>query len=153
VEAVKPMSNLQAIVDRLEIEELRAEYNDAGMMADYDRLLSLFTEDAAWRIPSANIEFVGRAAMSAGIKPLRGSWEFFVQNTHPGPIRFDGDTATGRVYVAELGRFRDGRSHTNYAIFHDRYQRTPDGWKFAERTYEVRYLDTTPLPGSVPGNG
>lgn len=25
-----------------------------------------------------------------------------------------------------------------------------DGWKFAERVYEVRYLDTTPLAGSAP---
>jgi hypothetical protein len=24
------------------------------------------------------------------------------------------------------------------------------GWKFAERVYEVRYLDTTPLAGSAP---
>jgi hypothetical protein len=45
---------------------------------------------------------------------------------------------------------RDGKSELNYAIYHDRYQRTPDGWKFAERVYEVRYLDHTPLPGSVP---
>ncbi len=28
--------------------------------------------------------------------------------------------------------------------------RTPDGWKFTERVYEVRYLDTTPLAGSAP---
>jgi hypothetical protein len=33
---------------------------------------------------------------------------------------------------------------------YDRYQRTADGWKFTERVYEVRYLDTTPLAGSGP---
>ena len=38
----------------------------------------------------------------------------------------------------------------NYAIYHDRYRRTAYGWKFAERVYEVRYLDTTPLTGSAP---
>jgi hypothetical protein len=27
---------------------------------------------------------------------------------------------------------------------------TEDGWKFAERVYEVRYLDPTPLAGSAP---
>jgi hypothetical protein len=47
-------------------------------------------------------------------------------------------------------RFRDGRSQLNYAVYHDRYQRTPDGWKFTERVYELRYLDTTPLAGSAP---
>jgi len=73
-----------------------------------------------------------------------------VQNTHPGTIQLDGDTATGRAYMQELARTRDGRQGLNYAIYHDRYQRTPDGWKFAERVYEVRYLDTSPLAGSAP---
>lgn len=38
---------------------------------------------------------------------------------------------------------RDGSSHLNYALYHDRYERTADGWKFSERVYEVRYLDST----------
>ena len=28
----------------------------------------------------------------------------------------------------------------------------PDGWKFTERVYEVRYHDTTPLAGSAPAS-
>ena len=48
----------------------------------------------------------------------------------------------------ELGRSRDGRSVTNYAIYHDRYLRTPQGWRFSERVYEPLYLDTSPLTGS-----
>jgi hypothetical protein len=79
-----------------------------------------------------------------------GNWEFFVQNIHPGTIRLEGDTAVGRAYVSELGRLRNGSSHLNYAVYHDRYQRTPDGWKFAERVYEVGYVDPTPLAGSAP---
>jgi hypothetical protein len=46
--------------------------------------------------------------------------------------------------------FRDGRSHLNYAVYHDRYQRTPDGWRFAERIYGSDNFDTTPLAGSAP---
>jgi hypothetical protein len=45
---------------------------------------------------------------------------------------------------------RDGSSHLNYSVYHDRYQRTPEGWRFAERVDEVKYLDTTPLGGSPP---
>jgi hypothetical protein len=52
--------------------------------------------------------------------------------------------------MSELTRFRDGRSELNYGIYHDRYQRTPDGWKFTERVHEIRYLDDTPLAGSAP---
>jgi len=73
-----------------------------------------------------------------------------VQTTHPGTIQIDGDTASGRAYMQELGRGHDGRSGLLYAIYHDRYQRTGDGWKFTERVFEVRYLDTSPLAGSPP---
>jgi hypothetical protein len=68
-------------------------------------------------------------------------------------IRLDGDTASGRAYLQELIRLRDGSSQLNYAIYHDRYQRTADGWKFTERVYEIRYLDHSPLAGSVPRAG
>ncbi len=143
------MRDNQAIVDRVEIEALRGEFTDAGMMRDWDRLASLFTLDGVWRIPDANVEIVGREEIRAGVERLRGHWEYFVQNTHPGTIQLDGDTAAGRAYICEFGRFRDGSSHLNYSLYHDRYQRTPDGWKFTERVYEVRYLDTTPLAGSA----
>ncbi|HEY9473149.1 MAG TPA: nuclear transport factor 2 family protein [Mycobacteriales bacterium] len=144
------MSDLQAIADRFEIEALRGEFTDAGMMRDYDRFASLFTQDGVWRIPNVNVEFVSREEIRAGIERLQGLWDYFVQTVHPGTIQLGGDTAVGRAYVSEFGRMRDGSSHLNYSLYHDRYQRTPEGWKFTERVYEVRYLDTTPLAGSAP---
>jgi ketosteroid isomerase-like protein len=142
------MNNLQAIADRVEIEALRAEFTDASMMYDWDRFASLFTEDGAWRMPHIDVELVSRDEIRAGVERLRGTWAYFVQNAHPGTIQLDGDTAVGRAYIVEFGRFHDGRSNLNYSLYHDRYQRTPDGWKFAERVYEVRYVDNTPLAGS-----
>ncbi len=144
------MSDLQAIADRVEIEALRGEATDAVMMHDYDRLASLFTPDGVVRIPHINAEAVSRQEIRAGSERLQALLDYFVQTTHPGTIQLDGDTASGRAYLSELVRFRDGRSELNYAIYHDRYQRTADGWKFTERVYEVRYLDTTTLAGSAP---
>jgi ketosteroid isomerase-like protein len=144
------MSDLQAIIDRVEIEALRGEFTDAAMMRDYDRLASLFTQDGMLRMPNIPAELAGREEIRAWGDRVPDLVDFLVQNTHPGTIRLDGDTASGRAYMHEAGRARDGRSELNYAIYHDRYQRTPDGWKFTERVYEVRYHDTTPLAGSVP---
>ena len=144
------MSALEAIADRVEIEALRGEYTDAAMMRDYDRLASLFTPDGALRIPDANVELAGRGEIRAWGERVPAAVAYLVQTTHPGTIRLDGDTASGRAYICELIRMRDGSSHLNYAIYHDHYQRTGDGWKFTERVYEIRYLDTTPLAGSVP---
>ncbi|MEV4508413.1 LUD domain-containing protein [Dactylosporangium sp. NPDC049525] len=144
------MNDFQAVADRVEIEALRGEFTDAAMMRDRPRLAALFTPDGALRMPNIPVELVGREAILAGGERLQRQWDFFVQTTHPGTIVLDGDTATGRAYIQELARTLDGREGLNFAVYHDRYQRTGDGWRFAERVYEVRYLDTSPLAGSAP---
>ncbi|WP_326816362.1 nuclear transport factor 2 family protein [Streptomyces sp. NBC_01762] len=144
------MSDFQAIADRVEIEALRGEFTDAVMMRDYDRIALLFTPDGALRMPNIPVELEGQEAIRAWGRRVPAVVDFLVQNTHPGVIQLDGDTASGRAYMSEVGRGRDGRGGLNYAIYHDRYQRTGDGWKFAERVYEVRYEDASPLAGSPP---
>jgi ketosteroid isomerase-like protein len=144
------MSDLRAIADRVEIEALRAEFTDASMMHDWDRFASLFTSDGAWRMPHIKEELVTRESIRAGVERLRGLWQYFVQTVHPGMIQLDGDTAVGRAYIAEFGRFREGSSHLNYSLYHDRYERTAEGWKFAERRYELRYVDDSELTGEAP---
>ena len=119
-------------------------------MRDYDRLASLFTPDGALRMPDIPVELAGREQIRAWGARVPEVLDYLVQTTHPGVIQVDGDAASGRAYMQELGRARDGRSEQNFAIYHDRYRRTADGWRFTERVYEVRYRDTTPLTGSAP---
>ena len=138
------------VIDRFEITALAGEFTDAVMVKDFDRLGALFTEDGELRIPAADIAFIGRDAVREGIERLQGNWEFYVQNIHPGSIVLEGDTATGRSYLTEMGRFHDGTSNQNTGIYHDEYRRTPDGWRFTSRVYEPRYLDFSPLPGGPP---
>jgi uncharacterized protein (TIGR02246 family) len=144
------MSDIQSIADRVEIEALRGEFTDAAMMRDRARMASLFTPDGVLRMPNIPVELVGREEIRAGGERLQAQWDFFVQTTHPGTIQLAGDTASGRAYIQEIVRTRDGHQGLNFAIYHDRYKRTADGWRFTERVYEVRYLDTTPLTGSAP---
>lgn len=146
------MGDLQAIVDRFEIEALRGEFADAAMMRDYERFAALFTHDGAWRMPHVNVALVGREEIRAGIARAQDEvWEYFVYQSHPGTIRIEGDTALGRDYVTEFGHMRGGASQWHCALYHDRYRRTTEGWRFAERVYEIRYVDTTPLTGSASG--
>ena len=141
---------LQRIADRVEIDALRAEFTDAVMMRDYDRLAALFTAHGALRIPDIPVDLAGQDAIRAWGAEVPQFVEYLVQTAHPGTLRLDGDTATGRVFIHEIVSARDGRSGCNYAIYHDRYQRTHDGWRFTERVYEIKYLDTSPLTGSPP---
>src|SRR5260370_14011468 len=144
------MSDLQAIADRVEIEALRDEFTDAAMISDRARLASLSTPDGVLQMPNIPTGLAGQEEIRAGGERLQDQWEFFVQTTHPGTIQLDGDTATGRASMQELARTRDGRQGLNHAIYHDRYQRTGDGWKFTERVYQVKYLDTSAPAGSAP---
>jgi NAD(P)-dependent dehydrogenase (short-subunit alcohol dehydrogenase family) len=80
----EPVSDLQAIADRVEIEALRGEFTDAVMMHDYDRLAALFTHDGAVRIPHINAEAVSREEMRAGIERLQALLDYFAQNHAPG---------------------------------------------------------------------
>jgi ketosteroid isomerase-like protein len=144
------MSDFQAIADRVEIEALRGEFTDAVMMRDYGRAASLFTPDGALRMPNVPVELEGPEQIRAWGARVPEFVDFLVQTTHPGVIQLDGDTASGRAYMQEVLRTREGHAEVNYAIYHDRYQRTAGGWKFTERVYEVRYVDTSPLAGSAP---
>ena len=144
------MYDFDTIADRVEIGALRDEFTDAVMMRDYDRVASLFTPDGALRIPDIPADLTGQEEIRAWGDGVPAAVEYLVQTAHPGSMLLDGDTASGRVYIQELISARDGRSGMNFAVYHDRYQRTGDGWKFSERVYEIRYLDTTPLAGSAP---
>ena len=145
--------DLQLIAGRVEIEALRGEFSDAAMMRDYDRVAALFSPDGALRMPNIPVELVGPEQVRAWGARVPEFVDFLIQTTHPGSIQLAGDTATGRAYLQELIRTRDGHCEVNFAIYHDRYQRTAHGWKFAERVYEVRYRDVTPLAGAGRGPG
>ncbi len=169
------MSDFQTIADRVEIEALRGEFTDAAMMRDYDRLASLFTRTARCGCLTSRSSSSARRRSAPGASGS-GSCGLLGAEHAPGTIALDGDIASGRAYMSvevslrgrragvktghtvpsrsifgsELGRTRDGRQGLNYAIYHDRYRRTGDAWKFTERVYEVRYEDTTPRAGSPP---
>jgi ketosteroid isomerase-like protein len=145
------VTDFQAIADRVEIEALRAEFTDAGMRDDFDRFASLFAPDAVWRVPAVDAAFTGRDEIREGIRQLKKQvWAYLLQAPQPGVIELDGDTATGRAYVLTFGQFQEGGSHLNFSVYYDRYERTPDGWKFKERVDEVKYLDTSALSGGPP---
>jgi ketosteroid isomerase-like protein len=110
------MHDFRAIADRVEIEALRGEFTDALMMGDRARLASLFTADGALRMPVIPAEFVGREEIRVGGERLQAQMDFLVQTTHPGTIQVDGDTATGRAYVQELGRGPDPRDRVKKAL-------------------------------------
>ena len=139
--------------DVVAIEQLRGTFADAAMRQDYDGFAALFTDDATWAVPDMGVSCAGRPDIRGGVDHMLGLWEFFIQTVHPGNVTAGEvpDRATGRSYVSELGRFRDGGSQLNYAAYHDTYRRTGDGWRFASREYRSLYVDEVPFPVAATG--
>jgi hypothetical protein len=54
-------------------------------------------------MPNIPAELAGQDAIRAFGKRVPELQDFFVQNTHPGMIQLDGDAASGRAYMHELG--------------------------------------------------
>ena len=118
-------------------------------MRDYDGFASLFTQEGVWRIRVSTPRSSAAPRSALGSSVCRGSGTTSCKPRTRG--RFSSRaTAVGRAYASELGHLCDGRSELNYAVWHNHYERTADGWKFRERVYEIRSIDTAPLTGSAP---
>ena len=99
-----PMTDFQAIADRVEIEALRGEFTDAAMMRDRARLAALFTP----RRRAADAEHPRRAGRPGG-DPRRGRAAAgpvgLLRAEHPpghDPARRR--HRAGRAYIQELAR-------------------------------------------------
>ena len=127
------MYDFDTIADRVEIGALRDEFTDAVMMRNYDRVASLFTPDGALRIPDIPADLTGQEEIRAGATACRRPWSTSCRPHTRVRCCWTVTPLSGRVYIQELISARDGRSGMNFAVYHDRYQRTGDGWKFSER--------------------
>lgn len=128
------------IVDQLAIGDLRTRFSEAATARDAEGIAALFIADGQVRMPHIGVVLDGPAQLRSGGARLQELWESFTQISHPGPIRLDGDIATGSCPISEAGILRAGGAHQNIGVYHDRYVRTEEGWRFAERIYELRFV-------------
>ena len=129
------------------IMALVAKFDDAVNRRDHEEFCALWTETAVWEIGPP------RTMRIEGADKIRATWAKMIEQTvwlfrgsFLGSVNFDGDKAQGRWPCIEAGSFREEGKYDNYAIYHDRYVRTPSGWQFATRRYEYLRLTTDILP-------
>jgi ketosteroid isomerase-like protein len=134
------------MIDKVEIQETISVYHEGASKADYDQLMTTFLPDGIWEVPGMEIVSQGvdniRSTMTALMAPI----EYLMQINAPAIIAVDGDTATARSLIRECAKFR-GRPGLMDVVgqFNDELQRTPDGWRFAHRTFTI--LGTQTLEG------
>lgn len=134
------MSNLQALADHLELQQLVTRYANAIDTRDWSRLDSVFT-------PDAHIDYRAMGGIEGDYPTIRAwlaealapfpHYLHFVGNFD---FRIEGDTASGRVACINPMAVRDGDGTvdvmTLYLWYIDRYVRTPQGWRISHRSEE-----------------
>jgi hypothetical protein len=126
------------VIDELAIQQTISLYHEGASKPDLEQLIATFLPDGTWEVPAFEFLCTGHAemreVMSAVLEPI----EYLVQINAPAIIAVDGDTASARTLVRECAKYR-GRPGLVDVVgqFVDGLQRTPDGWRFARRTFTI----------------
>ena len=126
------------MIDKLEIQETISLYHEGGSLADWDQVMATFLPDGIWEVPAMEIRCEGQAKIRETMTALLEPIEYLVQINAPAIVAVDGDTATARSLIRECAKFR-GRPELMDVVgqFNDELRRTPDGWRFAHRTFSI----------------
>lgn len=142
-------AQLQALADRLELEQLVVDYAYAIDERDWARLDQVFT-------PDAQIDYTAMGGI-AGAYPQIRAWlpealQHFPAYMHlTGNHRFeiDGDQASGKIacFNPMVLPLPDGGTQTMFLglWYLDRYVRTAQGWRISQRSERKSYDYNMPL--------
>ncbi|MHA7833087.1 MAG: nuclear transport factor 2 family protein [Algiphilus sp.] len=147
------MQSLQALSDRAEIESVMVQYVNAIDTRDFEALDTVFTPDA-W------IDYTAMGGIK-GVFPEVKAWLAQVLPSFPAyyhligniGITLDGDSARSRsaCFNPMTVRLEDGQTQTFFLglWYHDRWQRTAEGWRITERVEEKCFDHNVPAALSV----
>lgn len=130
--------------DVVAIERLQSAYADVVNRRAWPELDGLFLPDAVIRIDTVTrdpFELVGPAALGEfidGAVQRFAFFEFVRLNAHI-ELDLDGDpdAARCRLFMCEVRRDVGTLDWSvAYGVYHDRYLRTADGWRFHRRDYQ-----------------
>jgi ketosteroid isomerase-like protein len=121
----------------LSLRQLVDRYCDAVARRDEEAWAATWTEDAVWDLGRGEIK--GRDDIVAAWVQAMDGFEWVVQIAPLAVFEVDetAGRATGRVTVQERFRRRDGATGTLLATYHDVYERSAAGWRFAARHLQV----------------
>jgi hypothetical protein len=136
-------------VIRPEIEDLVGVYCDAVLRFDPDRFASTWADGATWAIPGTGV-VTGRPAIVETFVEIRATYRRCIQEILNGVVEApEADGATARWQVRELQWRSDGTGSELIGVYHDTLSRTPEGWKFARRDFELIYDGPVAMPGRL----
>jgi hypothetical protein len=145
-------SDVDAWLDTVAIQDLVVRYSDAATRGAWDEFEAVWTADGVWDVrPPVGTHIVGIDAIMADVKALLNAEDFFVQMTHGSVVTLLGnDRARSTTTIHALARREGHHNVTNYGVYYDDLVKVDGTWKFARRSLQPVYMDTSPLPGIAP---
>jgi len=125
--------------DHIAIQQTLNAYSVNASLGNLEAMVETFHPDGVWEIPEVGARFEGREAILAGAKGITNGIDYMVQINSPAVIQIDGDTATAQSVIRECGQYTGRQTALEVlGLYTDKLVRTPDGWKFAQRTFAKR---------------
>ena len=132
----------QEIPDKQHIRELQNRYSYAIDSGQYDKLDDMFTPDATYHFVTGstdNLEAL-KNTIRAALQPLTSSQHINGNQW----AEITGDHATAGCYFT-VHMFKEGVADGEHFEMGGRYDdellRTPDGWRFTNRTITIMWSD------------
>lgn len=142
--------DLEHVADELAIRGLIDTFCDGVNSRDSAVWASVWDDEGA-TFCLHGVERAGKDVIVAGFVAGIAAYELLVQVAPNGRIEIDGNTATGRWYILEIARHRDGPLYQQVALCRDEYRRTGNGWRLrrreVERLYREDHADTKGASG------
>lgn len=128
---------IQEFTDRMAIVDTVIAYATAVDTTDWEGLRALFTDDARWEYQGSGDQFVGPGAIadriSASVRRLDATQH--LNANHVFTIHGDDAEHTCYYHAQHVRRgLPGGERFLAGGRYDDRLRRTPDGWRFTERT-------------------
>lgn len=136
-------------MSREAIEDLVHRYSDAVVHANREQWAQTWAEDAVWDLGKGR-RVEGRDAILEAWISAMTRFDAVVQTVMNGTADLDEatGTGTGRWYIHEVMQRSAGDRTLMVGHYDDRYVRTGDGWRFAERSLVQHYAGPSDLSGS-----
>ncbi len=140
--------DLQAISDRIEIEDLLTRYARAVDRRDWDLYRAVFT-------PEAHIDYTSAGGITAGVDAMC-EWLETALSQFPATQHLvsnidalvNGDTAEVEAMFHNPMKMPDGSVWFTGGWYHHKLVRTPDGWRSRELIEESCYFHGMPERGN-----
>jgi hypothetical protein len=136
------MSQLPAIQIQI------SRYTDAVNSRNWAAFPNIFAKDASWEAIGLDIRFDGLDAITSGLSKIVTGMSRFVQMNTPAVIELDGDRASARSTIYEIGESESqGSWFEAYGRYEDELVRHNGVWLFQSRRFVRLIRKEGPLGG------